>query len=948
MATRLGKRPGSEGPSSGTESDSRQRVCIVPAGNYVACMELTRFGVKRARVSKESVNLLTPEDMVRTIVAMEVVQRFMRKFVVSWRVTRTLALKTMTPSPTAASVEVSTLLGHTDYIKRASSPATIKAMQRLVCSSGLFDKAVFAPVKSWTLAGNLVCCFDVCGHPRDHQGVGVLELPGLEMIRTATVLCTSITYYRSLILDGIYPWGVTPAHPAERLVERTSIANACRILHSQYTEFAAALVGWRRASAVGFKEMIKIVLFNLYDADAVMKEAIECSAKGCVRKPYLQHELIRYADNIRSTEKRLVKKKTFEGVDMLKEIKDEYFALYGRRQEMPIKPSTEKQASVAIGSVMHTIVDELRSTGVYTLAAVHHESVVNQSFQVKWARRQVDDDCLAKASTLMDRGHLDNIRREMAVDGDTVPIYRYIQMLITNLREHLVWLGLRSQREFVLEWLNDARWQSAIDIEGLTWNDIFTMLKTSVRAMQFSVGSADAVFVMYKKRVHDRSRAKLATTDVYSRLVGATGPQTKCSDVVRTFDSRPGAYAQLLQMTAAKARGNGGDNGFIVGTPGSVFDVFDESSDNQRFGLAPDTYNTLVKNVVGMFHEDKRCTSCELANLTVDALIGINKTLCTLDVDLANAEISLKRSYTHEDNIDKEQTSFDTWFARGLRTDNTLAWLRRETDATTREKSLRDFSDAYVHRMVFNGYVSLITGDAMLHLEEGLYPETLLLDIAHIQEARSVFYGHVIQTSVLVIIGKRLTDMRVPACIIKECTYRVSLEPAFTVFSAPDTLRAATDTIKSMQDGIRNVLTSVVPGQTNNFESLLRELAREASHAGYPTTPIASHIARKWATAMRMGLDTADNGPENNEIDKNEAAGIDERGEIDTSYTETLNAVFRRPHDTRAAFCSELLLPQAAVYLSNELHSSVTTLVARTWFNTAVHLGRYKSLLSQV
>jgi hypothetical protein len=658
-------------------------------------------------------------------------------------------------------------------------------------------------------------------------------------------------------------------------------------------------------------------------------------------------------------------------------------------------------------SFMQHVVRQVRSNRHYTSQMLHHESVVNRSFDVKWACRRIDDASIIDASEFTDVGCLENIRCEMACNGSLGPVYRHIQMLIRRLREHLVSLGIRTKRAFILDWLSDDRWKSVVDTGTLKWADIYSMLKTSVRAIHFSVGSAEAVSLLYE----DRMRGSYAGThSVYAknnfvRPQGRIVSRAPCSDMVRLFTDRNGSYADLYSTTASKALGSGGDNGFIVGKRGSVFDIFGESEDNPRLGLAPATYAKLVNKVASSAHADEVCTKRQLALLTLEMLIDIKETLSTFDVRLSNAEICVTRACSTKYNIGVEQKSFNVWFEKGLRTDNTLSWLRQEAtrgvpSCLIQGLGLSHSSSADVHRIVFGGYVSLITGPDTQQLQEETYPELLLLDIAYIQEARSVFYGQVIQAAILVIVGTRMLDLYLPAHTISKCLDTISIHPSFTTIGRPDTCRASDTIIESLQSALRGVIESVVSDKSPT-DSILREVAREASHIGYPSSPIASHLARKWATAMRMGVSIhidrgyynvapiesmyesnlgEDNAPTSNlgeddaptsnlgeddaptsnlgeddaPTDDDESTASDQSSEADVdkewehSYSETLHEAFACPENTRAAFCSLFLLPTAALCLSSDLQSSMDKLVARTWFNVAVHDERYKTLLSLV
>jgi hypothetical protein len=816
-------------------------------------------------------------------------------------------------------------------------------MRRFVCYNGLFDPNVFAPVQSWTFSGYLLICFDICGNSHEYARGGESGPSFLGMVQAATLLCKSFSDHRSRVVDR---QGPSPA----------SIAVLSRALHTQYTEFITALGAWHRATSGDFKARSRASLFNMYDTQEGLRKGIRENEGCCVRKPYIQTALDAYAASTRTLEEQFLSNAaTFDGAYLLDEIKDEYLLMRGKAAP-PLSVPTTTTAGVSPGasgaSVMHTIVNELRSTGVYTAETIHHESVLDMSFRVKWSHRRFDDPCMLTASCGLDAGYVECMRRRMHSSGNTGPLYRYVQLLIQHIRLHLESIGIHCKRGKILGCLSDARWQSLVETGDVEWCDVYQMLKTTTQAVQCSVGSEKARLVLYKQRVAERFTAKTAATALGSRLGGGNGgAHEPCSDVARGVTGTPRLYAPNCDSWTRR-------NHAAINSRGSAFNVLDKYPDSPGFCLHPREYVNLVNKVVHVFEADKTCTPCELASTTIDILVDISNILSTLDVSLANAEISVTRSHTWADNVDTERVSFDGWFARGLRTDHTLAWLQSELGRNSNNSSSTSalLSAMDVHRIVFNSYVSLITGDGGLELEEEKYPELLLLDIAYIQAARSAFYGQVIQAAVLVVVGKRLTEMHVPVYTTKCCLDRLSKDATFTALGRPETCRAAAGTVESLRVAVCDVLTRVMaehvhPGSLS-YASLLREVSAEASHAAYPSSPVASYLARKWAAAMRMGVGAvstyASREPEHDGITPGDGEETGATDAIDTSSSQALSATFKCPEATRVAFCSGLLLPNAALCLSRELHSSVAGLVARSWFNTSVHLVKYTNMLSQV
>ena len=99
-------------------------------------------------------------------------------------------------------------------------------------------------------------------------------------------------------------------------------------------------------------------------------------------------------------------------------------------------------------------------------------------------------------------------------------------------------------------------------------------------------------------------------------------------------------------------------------------------------------------------------------------------------------------------------------------------------------------------------------------------------------------------------------------------------------------------------------------------------MARETTHIGYPSSPIASSIAHKWTMAtLKACLET-------------------------TADVFQIHPTFSSPEATRAAFSSELLLPNAALNLARDFDLYTHDIIKRTAFNVAVHSERYKELAS--
>jgi hypothetical protein len=205
------------------------------------------------------------------------------------------------------------------------------------------------------------------------------------------------------------------------------------------------------------------------------------------------------------------------------------------------------------------------------------------------------------------------------------------------------------------------------------------------------------------------------------------------------------------------------------------------------------------------------------------------------------------------------------------------------------------------------------------------YPELMILDIEYIQKARGDFYGNVAQATVLVIMGQRLTELGVSAKCIHSCLGRISMAPSFILLGKAETCRGDECVVGPFLEMCSKSLQDVLPGDAkdvNNTRNILSQLEREISHNAYPSSPIASSIAKKWITATLGACEETTDG------------------------VVAVHRNFFSPEATRSAFSSQLLLPRAAQSVSRDFHFYVMGIFKRACFNFAVHSERYIEMMS--
>ncbi|KAJ1470463.1 hypothetical protein T484DRAFT_1753814 [Baffinella frigidus] len=836
-----------------------------------------------------------------TIVAAKTIMRFMHKYATSRSTTRTLVLATLPPVVTGASPELSAVLGHNLFMARATSAPTLRCMRRFIQHTGLFIRVDGVSNHADIFASRVLRSFDVCGNTDSYTTVSTTASttssttaytteykPAIELQRSAKLLSTLFCKTRQYILKTV----------SNKVGLHTPVlsggvnAALCLCLRN----FDIALSNWYRDNSEELQIRTQRVLFNVYDAEAVLRTAMQDAQGCCVPKPFLAPQATFYKKESDNIEMKFLKSSVmFEGVEIIQKMKSVY------RKQRQLAVATVCQASVATTCDTHTtstmrrILHQQHAQDTYSQEAFNHECVLDASFRIKHPHVGRDDKSLRQAIDIFDQGCKDNLRLQMCcTDADNgTPVYTHALLVVVQLRKHLQELNLHTHCDLVLGWLDVKRWKKSLEAGRMTWTDVVGILKIVVYAMRYCIGTDVARKVLYEQQLSKRMN------DV---------SESSCTDAHRVMCSKPRAYTRLMGSTPKKISE-------LVGVDDKHV-VCDKNGASLRLALDYDTYVGLRDRINSLFGAEHSKTTAQLRGMFCDMAESVVQELQHLDVKLCNAEMDAIRLSSMAQNVETEQLAVRGWFDQGLGMTNTYEWMKRHTCA----------SAAGVGRVqplvatVFKGYISLIMDETSLQIEEVDYPELTMLDIPYIHTTRGMFYGQVAQATVLVLLGQRLTDVGVSRREIEACLNRVAADPAFIDFGLPETCRGEKQAQDSLREMARDALDCITVTDATR-DRILQEVARETCHSVYPTSVVASSIARKWAAATAKSVPDA----------SGQSSGM-----------------FASAAHTWDVFSSGLMLPNAARYLAYDFHCSTMALVQRVVFNVAVHYERYRELMHKM
>jgi hypothetical protein len=823
-----------------------------------------------------------------------VVLRFMRKFSNATQTSYALALNTLPPSPTGVTTQQAIICGHQVFIRRILCHRTNRAMSRFVRHTGLLQGMNSISTHPSVFVSYLLRCFDICGNPRFYGGHGpyggsVSIATTAELIQVARILEATFTDARQRVLSGGSGCG-----------EVVQMA-----LCVQLQQFEVVWRTWRHEHSGGIQKCVQMVLFNLYDTGVILRKGLEAEMVCCVRKPFLHEEARRYIEQAIVIEKKFLRVSVTlsAGHIQLREMKRVYRELRGcdifeDYSTMAVKlPTTcynkRSHREKVSHREMQRIMCDIRSSDRYSMEEIHHETVLDMSFHVKYAHLHRDDACLLEASRFYEKGKEHSLRVQMQDMQTGGLVYRHALLAIKHAREHLVALDVHTDFDVLSEFLDEMQLKKRLDNGSMSWRKVLRTLHTIVHGMQFCVGTEISRTILYQRRLR-----RAVATRTAGRVSSATSMGSHCH----------GPNTHGVNKTRKKLH--------------DISHVSQEHilyTDSPLYAMDQETYESLKNRLKNLKNADLSHSTTELGGLFCETLLCITEEMRNLDVSLTNADIYATRLCSVSHNIKVEQKSFNNWFAHGLHTYNTIRWLRGSTVCG---------SGVSVVKLVFDGYLSLIMGKASQQLHEMDYPELVVLDIAYIQKARGMFYGQVAQATILVIIGQRLTDLGVSGTDIKQSLYCVATTRGFVDFGRPETCRGDKHIQDSLQKVLRGCLNRLLTTNTMRnrcdiiqaCEGILSEVARETCHYGYPCSLVASNIARRWNVATSKAV----------------------------SNIPGVSDMFASPEATRVAFTEYLLIPKAAVCLSRDFHFNVLEIVKRVEFNVSVHSGRYRELVQKL
>ena len=855
-----------------------------------------------------------------------VVLRFMVRAARRSRTLWVVTAETLPPAVTGASMELAEALGHHGYTPVMTARRTIRAMQRFVGFSGLCDHGSFTATQN--AAQRLLRCFDVCANSAAYSSAEISAPTARELRASAAVLRVTFEAARQRVLA----------------TQVRATAAEQQELESLVTRFNGAMKAWHMENSVAFTKRVRLVLFNLYDVEAVLRAGAAANEGCCVRKPFLAQG----AEGMRKSSwdigaKFLSRTSTFGGLDMLRKIDREYGESHGghawlerrlreqqeqvqeyeqRREKQELRHRHRHQrarqarrfdggdaACAPAGSTMASVLALTRASDQYEMCEVHHESVLDPAFQIARPHLRRDDACLAEASTLRDKGREANLRLQMEAGARTAggPSYRHLLIAVSHIRDHFEDMGVYKCKEVLFGVLDDAKWKRITDAGTMTWADASDMLHTILDFMRYCVGSEEARAVLHRDR---RRAARLAAASL-------PGPPVTCQNAQLTMLSKTGFYRRMVRRSEKRLEVYGLERlqehqGGSRRRSGSG----SAHADSRCHALDHETFAHLNSLVEAFTAAQQRKSAPELFGEFIGLLVRLEGEMQALDVLLSNATIACFREQPTREWVLEERVFVAPWFDGGLGTANTLAWLQ---GAALRVGPHGAQQPEYMSNLAWDVYVAVIMDAGAAEVGEERYPELLVLDIAYLQRARGAFYGHVAQATTLVLFGQRLTEQGASPGAIERVLAGVASCGAFAELGGPETHRGDRALVESLQERIGANLHAAgqMRGEAGWCARIVREAVRETCHGSYPTSCIARSLAGKWAAVAR------------------------------NAFLGTPDA-FASPAATQAAFSAELSLPRAARCLSQALHDQVDGIVARCTFNLAVHSRRYKALAAQL
>jgi hypothetical protein len=883
--------------------------------------------------------------------AAAVIIKFFRDFTGVCKTKKAIAVATFAvrtslyASRIASSVSIEQFGASFDLMMRPFSEAAIRSMRRFIVHSQLLDNMKSVSTHVLCFSSRILRSLDVCIHTSNYGDA----VESLELVASANTLVCSFRRARRIVING---YEVGQAHRLE----------VCKDLKF----FNETLLRWQYLKSKPLVDRMQVVLQELHYAETRLRTEVQARAMSCVRKPFVQAEADRCNVQSRKMEQQFLRlTSSFGGRGMLLEFQQQFEPFKSSKQRLENSSKTVRtfiqttypgaksgRSNYKVGSVeskreMHRIVTNERCLDVRSVEGVHHEAVLDTAFYVNLPHMQRDDTCLKQLRYVTTSAHDTNMRRQLVVGENKIPLYGHARSAIKKVRQHLEYLHIYTAKDRIMDILDDDKLRVLICDGSFVWANAVRIFHTIIYAMRCCVGTQLSREILYARRncLGVKKEKNLRTEQLPKVYQNGS-----CGREEAIFVANPRAYNRLLEDVAEASRGGNSFNlrKLMCPTTGANLKKRDSvdapvafmTPDSIKYALDENTYKYLMLVVQRIQDADLTKSTSELGGVFCDTMGCITEALNRLDVCLTNTNIVCTRMSTITENVKKEQSLVVSWFNNGLGMVNTIRWLRSQSDTAMDTAMVTVYNNdnsqnrrliptaKTMMQFVYRGYVSIIMAPNSQNIEEVDYPELLVLDIEYIQKARSVFYGNVAQATVLVIIGQRLTEAGIYAKCIHSCIGRVSMDPAFILLGKPETVRGD----KCVSDGLVQACSkhlhrvlSMTFSQANHtgvVQTILNQIVHETAHNAYPSSAIASSIAKKWTTATLKACAVTPGG------------------------MFVVNDHFVSPQATRAAFSSELLLPKAALNVASDFHIYVIDIIKRASFNFAVHSGRYMKMAS--
>jgi len=873
--------------------------------------------------------------------AVPVIIRFMQKFATRQQVNKALARATMSPAVTGVSAKLAAELGHHGYVIHAVARPTARAMQRFVQKMFFECKSCDLKNNATSVAARILRSFDVTANPVAYVGLRACFI----------VPRTDATFW---LVDSAVALSKTFSSTCKKVVRTGEMVSSVdrKTVMDHTAKFQFYLGICREQHAQGMEQRARWVLWNLYDVEAFLRNAMWVNAnEGTMEKPYLQYVAERYCRHAAVVEQKFLQNcASFGGEAMLRKLRHDYKMNHvqdhyniqdiGKYQRIHVKDDNSIGCGTRSEQVMRGILIDLRSKESFTKQEIHHESALDATFLIKNPHLQRDDDCLREATLLFQKGRAHSLRMQVRTMDKTMPVYMCILLAVKQMRQHIVEIGMHSHQHVILNWLDDAKWKKCLDAGTMSWGNAVSVLNVIVFAMRFAIGSETARSVLLQGGSAQSSYDMTSSGDDWTDSLKTTTFSSSCRDSQRHLLARPVVYKKMIrsmvhsplrrvvQMKDVSLHEKRNESCFakqvLIKNRQERKQSYTKNRKslqvhNKCHALDDATYMDLKGKVLGLQFADETRSTSELIGMFLDTLTCISSEMDRLDIRMMNADIMHVRSQPMQQNVELERVTTSSWFAEGLDVDNTFRWLQRVRTGLVRRvfPPTRFEGEPFIDQMVFGVYASLILDNHRVAIPASELPELFLLDASFIEKSRMVFYGQVSQATTLLIVGQRLTEMGVHSNRIREIVTSIASSSGFVAVASTETCQSRATVMASLCVSLQQVLCNVVDPSRQG--QIISEIKRETSERGYPSSAIAQNIAFKWAAAIRSIL-------------------------VYEGTTVAVHPAFRSPRDTQRHFSSTLGLPKAAGPLSCALHSMAMELVRRTTFNMAVHAEKYRAL----